>query len=67
MDLDECTDVERLESEISRLKVVLATLKQTKITKYSTKERKNELKTQLENKTKARDHVQEQNQQLKER
>ncbi|XP_071480646.1 clathrin heavy chain linker domain-containing protein 1-like [Diadema antillarum] len=67
LDLEECTDVDRLDREFNRLTTVLRDLRLSKDRDYSTKVRKNELKTQLENKTKARDNVQEKNQQLKER
>lgn len=65
--LEESTDVQRLQKELSRLELTLENLQSSKTKQYKPRWRKDELKQHLASKSKAKDHVSDQNQHLKAR
>ncbi|KAJ8046059.1 Clathrin heavy chain linker domain-containing protein 1 [Holothuria leucospilota] len=65
--LEESTDIDRLKKELSNLDQTLKNLHMNKDKEYRPRWRKDELKQQLASKSKAKDHVSEQNQHLKSR
>ncbi|PIK59196.1 putative clathrin heavy chain linker domain-containing protein 1 [Apostichopus japonicus] len=65
--LEESTDVQRLRKELNNLEMMLENLKSSKTKQYKPRWRKDELKQHLASKSKAKDHVSDQNQQFKAR